>query len=73
LRVPLKQIIVVIAFTGLAVLLYFAPRGYPGVKEKGMPQGGQQQQHSDISADIAAVKQQLGAEKTKKVEIININ
>ncbi len=68
MRVPLKQIIVVIAFTGLAVLLYFAPRGYPGVKEKGMPQGGQQQQHSDISADIAAVKQQLGAEKTKKVD-----
>lgn len=67
MRVPLKQIIVVIAFTGLAVLLYFAPTGYPGVKNKPGAQAQQQDTHQDISAQIEDVKKQLGAEQTKKV------
>ncbi len=70
MRVPLKQIIVVIAFTGLAVLLYFAPKGYPGVKNKPGAEAGQQSHtDSDLDAQIADVKRQLGPEQTKKVDL----
>lgn len=69
MRVPLKQIFVVIAFTGLAVLLYFAPRGYPGVKEKPGAQAQQQDGHSDMHAQIAEVKKELGPQQTQKVDL----
>lgn len=71
MRVPLKQIVVSVAFIGLAVLLYYAPRGYPGVKNKA---GSAQQQQSsgtnnDIQAQIESVKKDLGAEKIQKITI----
>lgn len=70
MRVPLKQIIVSVAFIGLAVLLYFAPRGYPGVKKQADGGMQQQQQHtSEIENEIKEVKKQLGADKIKKIDL----
>jgi tetratricopeptide (TPR) repeat protein len=70
LRVPLKQIIVVIAFSGLAVLLYFAPRGYPGVKNKAEGQAQKQgDSHADFHAQVAEVKKELGPQQTQKVDL----
>ncbi|UPT67536.1 MAG: tetratricopeptide repeat protein [Sphingobacteriales bacterium JAD_PAG50586_3] len=70
MRVPLKQIIVAIAFSGLAVLLYFAPRGYPGVKNKAEGQAQQQgDDHADFHAQVEEVKKELGPEKTQKVDL----
>ena len=67
MKVPLKQLFVSTAFIGLAVLIYYAPRGYPGVK--GKAEGGQQQQQQSggIETQIADVKKQLGADKIKKI------
>lgn len=67
MRVPLKQIVLIIAFSGLAVLLYFAPRGYPGVKDKGGNQAQAKDDHADFHAQIDEVKKELGPEKTQKV------
>lgn len=68
MKVPLKQIFVSVAFIGLAVLLYFAPRGYPGVKAKTEAKQ-QQQQEAGIEGQIAEVKKQLGPDKTKKINL----
>lgn len=67
MKAPLKQIVLVLAFVGLTVLLYFAPRGYPGVKNK---KGGQEATSQvTIESQIAEVKKELGPDKVKKVDL----
>lgn len=67
MKAPFKQILIALAFVGLTVLLYFAPRGYPGVKNK---KGGQEAAPQvTIEGQIAEVKKELGPDKVKKVDL----